>query len=172
MTAKPTVTLEVDDIQAPLLHPRPTHYAGAVILGRIDDRRDGRELLRRLIPFVPPLPAHWTRTGRPGPPWRSASRASRRWACPPTPSPASRRSFSRAWPRGRPSWATPARARPRTGSHRSGALTSTWRSTRWPRIPRARRRRSPAPATPCGRYPASRLSGCRTPTCCRTSEPR
>jgi Dyp-type peroxidase family len=53
MTAKPTVTLEVDDIQAPLLHPRPTHYAGAVILGRIDDRRDGRELLRRLIPFVP-----------------------------------------------------------------------------------------------------------------------
>ena len=53
MTAKPTVTLEVDDIQAPLLHPRPTHYAGAVILGRIDDRRDGRKLLRRLIPFVP-----------------------------------------------------------------------------------------------------------------------
>ena len=36
-----------------MLHPRPTHYAGAVILGRIDDRRDGRELLRRLIPFVP-----------------------------------------------------------------------------------------------------------------------
>ena len=53
MTTKPTVTLEVDDIQAPLLHPRPTHYAGGVILGRIDDRRDGRELLRRLIPFVP-----------------------------------------------------------------------------------------------------------------------
>ena len=53
MTEKPTVTLEVDDIQAPLLHPRPTHYAGAVILGRIDDRRDGRKLLRRLIPFVP-----------------------------------------------------------------------------------------------------------------------
>ena len=43
----------LDDIQAPLLHPRPTRYAGAVILGRIDDRRDGRELLRRLIPFVP-----------------------------------------------------------------------------------------------------------------------
>ena len=53
MTTKPTVTLEVDDIQAPLLHPRPTRYAGAVILGRIDDRRDGRELVRRLIPFVP-----------------------------------------------------------------------------------------------------------------------
>ena len=36
-----------------MLHPRPTRYAGAVILARIDDRRDGRELLRRLIPFVP-----------------------------------------------------------------------------------------------------------------------
>ena len=33
MTEKPTVTLEVDDIQAPLLHLRPTHYGGAVILG-------------------------------------------------------------------------------------------------------------------------------------------
>jgi Dyp-type peroxidase family len=53
MATKPTVTLEVDDIQAPLLHPRPIRYAGAVILGRIDDRRDGRELLRRLISFVP-----------------------------------------------------------------------------------------------------------------------
>ena len=47
------VTLEVDDIQAPLLHPRPTRYAGAAILVRIDDRRGGRELLRRLIPYVP-----------------------------------------------------------------------------------------------------------------------
>ena len=47
------MTLEVDDIQAPLLHPRPTRYAGAVILVRIDDRHDGRELLRRLMPFVP-----------------------------------------------------------------------------------------------------------------------
>jgi Dyp-type peroxidase family len=53
VTAQPTVSLELDDIQAPLLHPRPTRYAGAVILGRIDDRHDGRELLRRLIPFVP-----------------------------------------------------------------------------------------------------------------------
>ena len=45
--------MELDDIQAPVLHPRPTRYAGAVILVRIDDRRDGRELLRRLIPIVP-----------------------------------------------------------------------------------------------------------------------
>jgi Dyp-type peroxidase family len=53
VTAVSTVTLELDDIQAPVLHPRPTRYTGAVILGRIDDRHDGRELLRRLIPFVP-----------------------------------------------------------------------------------------------------------------------
>jgi len=53
VTAGSPVTLELDDIQAPVLHPRPTRYAGAVILGRIDDRHDGRELLRRLIPFVP-----------------------------------------------------------------------------------------------------------------------
>jgi len=53
VTAVLTGTLEFDDIQAPVLHPRPTRYAGIVILGRIDDRHDGRELLRRLIPFVP-----------------------------------------------------------------------------------------------------------------------
>ena len=45
--------LELDDIQAGVVHPRPTRYAGAVLLGRIDNARDGRELLRRLIPFVP-----------------------------------------------------------------------------------------------------------------------
>lgn len=54
MTAKSTVTLELDDIQAPLLHPRPTKYAGTLILVRIDNWRSGRELLRRLIPFVTP----------------------------------------------------------------------------------------------------------------------
>ena len=53
IAADPTVSLEVEDIQAPLLHPRPTRYAGSVIVARIDDRHDGRELLRRLIPFVP-----------------------------------------------------------------------------------------------------------------------
>jgi Dyp-type peroxidase family len=53
MTDRPTVTLDVDDIQAPLLHPRPTGYAGTVLVVRIDHRRDGRELLRRLLPHVP-----------------------------------------------------------------------------------------------------------------------
>ena len=52
MTQAP-ITLEVDDIQAPLVRPRPTRYAGVVILVRVDDRRDGRELLRRLMPYLP-----------------------------------------------------------------------------------------------------------------------
>jgi len=53
MTGQPAATLELDDIQAPLLHPRPSPYVGTLILVRVDDRRDGRELLRRLIPFIP-----------------------------------------------------------------------------------------------------------------------
>jgi len=32
MIEKPTVTLELDDIQAPLLYPRPTKYASKLIL--------------------------------------------------------------------------------------------------------------------------------------------
>jgi Dyp-type peroxidase family len=50
MTAN--VTLEVDDIQAAVLYPRPSPYVGALILVRVDDRRDGRELLRRVIPTL------------------------------------------------------------------------------------------------------------------------
>jgi Dyp-type peroxidase family len=46
------ITLELDDIQAGALHPRPSPYAGAYILLRIDDKRAGRELLRRLIPVL------------------------------------------------------------------------------------------------------------------------
>ena len=52
MSAKPTVTLEFDDIQAAVLYPRPSPYVGTLILVRIDDRRDGRELLRRLLPTL------------------------------------------------------------------------------------------------------------------------
>jgi Dyp-type peroxidase family len=52
MTTQPAVTLELDDIQHPVLRPRPSPYAGAYILLRIDDRRAGREGLRRLIPLL------------------------------------------------------------------------------------------------------------------------
>jgi Dyp-type peroxidase family len=44
--------LELDDIQSGALHGRPSPYAGVYILLRIDDRRAGRELLRRLIPAL------------------------------------------------------------------------------------------------------------------------
>jgi len=50
--------LEVDDIQAAVLMPRPHPYAGAYLGLRIDDRRAGRELLRRLIPLLDPVSSY------------------------------------------------------------------------------------------------------------------
>src|SRR6058998_1296491 len=44
--------LELDDIQSGALHERPTTYVGRYLLLRIDDRAAGRELVRRLHPFV------------------------------------------------------------------------------------------------------------------------
>jgi len=52
MTTEASITLELNDIQAAALRSRPTPYAGAYILLRIDERRAGRELLRRLIPAL------------------------------------------------------------------------------------------------------------------------
>ena len=43
-----TPVLELDELQSGILHPRPSPYAGAYLIIRIDDRRDGREMLRRL----------------------------------------------------------------------------------------------------------------------------
>ena len=42
------VSLELDDIQAGALYERPSPYVGTYLLLRIDDRADGRELVRRL----------------------------------------------------------------------------------------------------------------------------
>jgi Dyp-type peroxidase family len=55
MTAQaPTTgtTLELDDIQAGALMPRPTPYTGTYQILRIDDRHAGREVLRRLTPQI------------------------------------------------------------------------------------------------------------------------
>ena len=52
MIAKSTVALELDDIQAGALEPRPVPYAGLYQILRLDDRHLGRELLRRLIPYL------------------------------------------------------------------------------------------------------------------------
>jgi Dyp-type peroxidase family len=44
--------LELDDIQSGVLRPRPTPYEATYILLHIDDRRAGREVLRRLAGVV------------------------------------------------------------------------------------------------------------------------
>lgn len=44
--------LELDDIQAGAIHPRPSPYAGAYILLRVDEHRAGRALLQRLLPHL------------------------------------------------------------------------------------------------------------------------
>jgi Dyp-type peroxidase family len=52
MTTKSNTALELDDIQAGALEPRPVPYAGVYHIVRLDDRHAGRELLRRLIPYL------------------------------------------------------------------------------------------------------------------------
>src|ERR671912_305557 len=47
-------SLELDDIQAGALYERPSPYVGTYLLLRIDDRADGRELVRRLHRIVNP----------------------------------------------------------------------------------------------------------------------
>src|SRR5215469_10696826 len=44
--------LELSDIQRGALGPRPSPYAGAYLLLRIDDPIAGREALKRLMPLV------------------------------------------------------------------------------------------------------------------------
>lgn len=72
MTTENGAGLELGDIQAGALMPRPNPYAGAYLALRIDDRRAGRELLRRLIPLLEPATSS-TPPGRSRSRWRSAS---------------------------------------------------------------------------------------------------
>ncbi len=55
-------TLEVSDIQATVLRPRPSPYRGEYLIVRIDDAAQGREMLRRLIPHVAPADDWWVPT--------------------------------------------------------------------------------------------------------------
>ncbi|WP_406469521.1 Dyp-type peroxidase [Streptomyces hirsutus] len=55
MTTDTGAALELGDIQAATLMPRPNPYAGAYLALRIDDRHAARELLRRLIPLLEPV---------------------------------------------------------------------------------------------------------------------
>src|SRR5262245_63865409 len=47
-----TPTLELHEIQATVLRPRPAPYFGTHVLLRVDDAQAGRAFLRRLIPYV------------------------------------------------------------------------------------------------------------------------
>jgi Dyp-type peroxidase family len=57
-----TPRLEVGDIQATVLRPRPSPYKGEYVMLRIDDAKQGREMLRRLIPHVAPAEDWWVPT--------------------------------------------------------------------------------------------------------------
>jgi len=48
MTGEANVMLELDDIQSGGVRPRPSPYAATYIVLRIDDRKAGRELMRRV----------------------------------------------------------------------------------------------------------------------------
>ena len=51
--------LEVSDIQATVLRPRPSPYKGEYVVLRINEAAQGREFLRRIIPYVAPAVDWW-----------------------------------------------------------------------------------------------------------------
>jgi Dyp-type peroxidase family len=51
--------IELNDIQATVLRPRPSPYKGEYVVLRIDDAVQGREMLRRIIPYVAPAEEWW-----------------------------------------------------------------------------------------------------------------
>jgi deferrochelatase/peroxidase EfeB len=52
MTGEVNAVLELDDIQSGVLRPRPSPYVATYIALRIDDRKAGRELMRRVSNVV------------------------------------------------------------------------------------------------------------------------
>src|SRR5690242_3946022 len=53
-------TLDLQEIQATVLRPRPAPYFGTHVLLRIDNAQDGRELFRRLAPYVDSAAGWWS----------------------------------------------------------------------------------------------------------------
>ena len=51
--------LEISDIQAIVLRPRPSPYRGEYVILRVDDAAQGREMVRRIIPHVAPADEWW-----------------------------------------------------------------------------------------------------------------
>jgi Dyp-type peroxidase family len=62
MSMKDIPALEVSDIQATVLRPRPSPYRGEYVVLRIDNAAQGREMLRRLIPNVATSDDWWLPT--------------------------------------------------------------------------------------------------------------
>jgi len=54
------ITLDLNEIQATVLRPRPAPYFGTHALLRVDDAQAGRAFLRRLTPHVDSAAAWWT----------------------------------------------------------------------------------------------------------------
>ena len=127
MTQDAAVPLELDDIQSAVLRPRPTPYAVAYLLLRIDDRKAGRELLRRASAVVPSAADHEEAGARtPGLTSPSRSRGSARWVCHRIPLIASQKEFSVGWRHARQTWATRGESGPRAvGKRRWAPRTCT-----------------------------------------------
>jgi deferrochelatase/peroxidase EfeB len=53
-------TLDLHEIQATVLRPRPAPYVGTHVLIRVDEPQAGRELLRRLTPHIDSAAGWWT----------------------------------------------------------------------------------------------------------------
>lgn len=51
--------LDISDIQAAVLRPRPSPYKGEYVVLRINDAAQGREMLHRIIPYVAPAEDWW-----------------------------------------------------------------------------------------------------------------
>src|SRR5512132_2577158 len=62
MSSTSLPNVEVNDIQATVLRPRPSPYKGEYVVLRIDDATQGREMLRRVIPHVAPAEDWWVPT--------------------------------------------------------------------------------------------------------------
>ena len=52
-------TLDISDIQATVLRPRPSPYKGEYVVLRIDEAAQGREMLRRIMPYIAPAEEWW-----------------------------------------------------------------------------------------------------------------
>src|SRR4029450_12958086 len=60
-------SLDLHEIQAIVLRPRPAPYFGTHVLLRIDDAQAGRELFRRLTPHIDSADSWWSAAN----PWLS-----------------------------------------------------------------------------------------------------